>query len=111
MYDKPWKGEAIWVAWMTGGGFIIGCIKAVPCFHIPAKADGLFAEVKDKHVDPKEAPGILTISCLSLLFGFRYMLCMRVVSRSHLPCMQTRGGFLQSGPPCYWSAMVYVLSS
>jgi len=70
VYDKPWKGESWWVGIMTAGGFLIGCIKAVPCFHIPTKADGLFAEVKDKHVDPKEAPGILTISCLSLLFGF-----------------------------------------
>jgi H+/Cl- antiporter ClcA len=61
---KPW-----WIAVTTGTGLLIGALKLVPSLHFPAKPKGLFSEVKDLHVEPKEAPAVALCSVLSLACG------------------------------------------
>ena len=62
-------GHFVWVLYTTLGGLVIGLIKLIPAVHFPAKPKGLFAEVKEMHVDPKESPGIALCSCISLGVG------------------------------------------
>jgi H+/Cl- antiporter ClcA len=62
-------GKAWWVVVTTGTGLLIGALKLVPWLHFPAKPKGLFSEVKDLHVEPREAPAVALLSVLSLACG------------------------------------------
>jgi len=62
-------GRWWWVAVTTLAGLAVGLLKLVPVINFPDKPKGLFSEVKELHVEPKQAPGIAILSCLSLAAG------------------------------------------
>jgi H+/Cl- antiporter ClcA len=62
-------GRWWWVGVTTGAGLLIGIIKRIPLVHFPKQPKGLFSEVKELHVEPKEGPGIALVSCVSLAAG------------------------------------------
>lgn len=83
-------GRWWWVGVTTGAGLLIGTIKLIPAVHFPPRPKGLFAEVKgplkpphglclrwplttytsaELHVEPREAPGLALVSCISLACG------------------------------------------
>ena len=62
-------GHFTWIIYTTLGGLVIGLIKITPFVHFPRKPKGLFAEVKDAHVEARESPGVAICSCISLGVG------------------------------------------
>lgn len=62
-------GNWWWVAVTMSAGLIIGIIKRIPIVHFPKQPKGLFSEVKELHVEPKEGLGIALVSCISLAAG------------------------------------------
>jgi len=62
-------GHWWWILVTMGAGLLIGIIKLVKFVHFPIKPKGLFSEVKELHVEPREAPGIVLCSAISLAAG------------------------------------------
>lgn len=62
-----YAGKLIWIAIPAGTGFVVGVIRWLVDY--PFNLPGLFAEIRDYHVEPKWTPWTFVISATSLAGG------------------------------------------
>ena len=60
-------GHWWWIAATAGAGLVVGLIRKL--MKVPEKLPGLFEDLKSEEINPKEVPGLVLVSAVSLIGG------------------------------------------